>query len=66
MIKEIIGDDFMDCQKVKKICMSRGISQKEIRKHKLMEGIGTLTVTNEDGEQMWLWFDPLKIWEKYK
>lgn len=66
MIKEILGDDFMDCRKVMEICTNRGISHKEIMKRKRTEGIGTTTIMNKDGEDIWLWYDPSKIIEKYK
>ncbi|MGN1381795.1 MAG: hypothetical protein ACI4W2_03150 [Eubacterium sp.] len=65
MIKELLKDDFMDCRRVKEICMQEGHSKAEVKKAKSLEGIKTVNVTTSDGRQMWLWFDPDQIWEKY-
>ena len=65
MISEILGGDFMDYRKVHEICAGRGITKHEVKTRKKMEGIGTLRVENQDGETLWLWFDPQQIWEKY-
>ena len=65
MIREILGDEFMDCREVQSACKAMGVSKYEARKQKRLEGIKTVEVENESGEKMWLWFDPLQVWEKY-
>lgn len=65
MIREILGDEFMDCREVQRVCMKQCVSKVEARKQKRLEGIKTVEVENEAGEKMWLWFDPQQIWEKY-
>ncbi len=65
MLKEILKDDFMDCRKVFKICENMGMTKFMVRAQKKIEGIKTVQVVNRDGDQMWLWFDPEQIWEKY-
>lgn len=65
MIREIIGSEFMDCHKAQEICRNKGLSRSEIKTMKREEGIQTLEVKNSKGERMWLWFDPIAVWEKY-
>lgn len=65
MIREILNGDFMDCRKVIQNCTSRGISKSVIKESKRAENIRTVEVSNDDGEKLWLWFDPQQIWEKY-
>ena len=65
MIREILGSEFMDCREVQKLCMDQGVSKYETRKQKRLEGIKTVEVVSDDGEKMWLWYDPQQIWEKY-
>ena len=55
----------MDCRKVFKICEDMGMTKFMVRVQKKIEGIKTVQVVNRDGDQMWLWFDPEQIWEKY-
>lgn len=55
----------MDCRKVMEACMQEGHSRAEVRKAKSLEGIKTVAITTSDGRQMWLWYDPGQIWEKY-
>lgn len=66
MIKEILGNEFMDCEEVKRILMGKGMKRSELRRIKQQEGIGTVAITNQDGESIWLWFDPVQVYEKYK
>lgn len=63
MIREILNGEFMDYRNVHEKCS--GLTRSEIRYQKMMEGIKTLSVTNKDGETIWLWYDPQDIWEKY-
>ena len=65
MISEILNGEFMDCRKVKEICMKSGATRSEIKEMKRKEGIKTIEVMNNAGEKLWLWFDPQQIWEKY-
>lgn len=65
MIREILGSDFMDCEKVKEICRSKGFRKSEISKAKASEGIKTLCLAGPKGKRMCLWFVPERIWEKY-
>jgi hypothetical protein len=65
MIKELLKGDFMDCRRVMEACMQKGYSKAEVRKAKSLEGIKTVNVRTSDGRQMWLWYDPEQIWEKY-
>jgi len=65
MIKEIIGDGFMDLREVQKVCLEKGISKHELRSMKRIEGIKTVEVVNDAGEKLWLWFDPQQVWKRY-
>ena len=63
MIREILNGEFMNYKDVYK--EFPGLPKRQIREQKRAEGIQTLTVTNKDGEALFLWFDPQAIWEKY-
>ena len=65
MIREILNGEFMDCRKVQEECQKAGMTRSEMRRIKREEGIKTVEVENEAGEKLWLWFDPLQIWERY-
>ena len=65
MIKEILNGEFMDCREVQEECRRAGLTRSEMRRLKREEGVKTVEVMNNDGEKMWLWFDPQQIWEKY-
>ena len=65
MIREILGDEFMDCREVQNLCMREGLSRAEVRKQKRLEGVKTVEVASESGEKLWLWYDPWQIWVKY-
>ena len=64
MIKEIIGDSFMNCKTVKTILLQKGFTKTDIRRAKEMEGIKTFYI-EKDGYRKWLWYLPEKVWDKY-
>ena len=65
MIREILGNEFMDYRVVQRFRMENGVSKAEIRRQKHLEGIKTVEVACESGEKIWLWFDPQQIRERY-
>lgn len=65
MIREILKDDFMDCEKVKKICQQKGYRKSLIREAKKKEGIKTVPIQNTAGERKYLWYVPDLMWRKY-
>ena len=65
MIREILNGEFMNCHIVQEECRKAGLSKSETKNLKREEGIKTVEVMNDNGEKIWLWFDPQQIWEKY-
>lgn len=65
MIREILKDEFMNCEKVKEICIQKGYRKSQIREAKQREGIKTVPIQNPDGSRKYLWYVPDLIWEKF-
>lgn len=65
MLEEILKDDFMDIKKVYEIAKDNGYKKSDIKAEKYKLGVKTVQVKSANGELMWLWFMPERIWEKY-
>ena len=65
MIREILNGRFMECHKVQEECRRAGLKRTEIKRLKHEEGIKTVEIMNDNGEKIWLWFNPQQIWERY-
>ena len=65
ILEEILKDDFVDIKKVYEIAKQQGMKKADIKAEKYKLGVKTVQVSSENGEDMWLWYMPKKIWEKY-
>lgn len=65
ILEEILKDDFVDIKKVYEIAKQQGMKKADIKAEKYKLGVKTVQVRSENGEDMWLWYMPKKIWEKY-
>lgn len=64
-LAEILKDDFVDIRKVYEEAKKCGLKKADVKAEKYRLGVKTLQVSNKDGDDMWLWYLPERIWEKY-
>ena len=65
MIEKILADDFMDYREVYRIAKGYGMKKSDVKKEKAIYGVKTVQVQSKNGEDIWLWYIPERIWEKY-